>query len=152
MLYWSADVCPSDLICDSPAELRRNRKLSHHVPDTSDIVTFDVTPHAVFDIGIEWIAVIGPLPPAVRAVDQRHAPILLCIAVGRHWRPMLCAGVVAIRLSWLITVERIHRPAARRGHHRPDRGVGHIATAVLPILRRSAEPRVGKECVSTGRS
>src|SRR5688500_6478929 len=104
-------------------------KLSHHVPDASDIVAVDVATRAVFGVGIQRIAIIRPLALAIGTAYQRHSPIILGRGRRGAGAPLNRSLAITMRFAGLILIECIHSHATRRGHHRTDRGAGHVAGA-----------------------
>ena len=80
----------------------------------------------VLDIGVERLAVIGPLLGAVGAVDDGPFAFSRGVGGGRERRPGDRAFVVAVRLARLVLVEGVERHALRVGPDLAGRAVHHL--------------------------
>src|ERR1700722_14796611 len=81
------------------------------VPDIIDAVAADIAGIAVLVIGIDRLALVGPLFAAVGTSDD--APVARWLGVGGYCkrRPFRCALIVAVRRAGGVAVERVERHA-----------------------------------------
>lgn len=88
-------IAHTEMILDSTTEFRNNRKLSHDVPDISDVVAVNVARHCIIDIGVEQRAVMGLLLLTVGAGRQRHLVVCLRGVESDQRRPVVRTIIIA---------------------------------------------------------